>query len=186
MWLDNVTRKDAASGFFGEDFVPKQAITMGISSIMKAKKVYLMAWGEGKSHIIKRTVEGPVSDQIPATYLQQHDNCVFILDKASSSELTRQKTPWLLGPCLWQKNLVKKAVIWLADLCQKSILKLTKEDYETNHLQSLLLAFDYSVTQLNLQVYNSLLHTFSLWEVNKAPKPRLFQGFCADDDMVYF
>ena len=171
VWLDNVTRKDAASGFFGEDFVPKQAITMGISSIMKAKKVYLMAWGEGKSHIIKRTVEGPVSDQIPATYLQQHDNCVFILDKASSSELTRQKTSWLLGPCLWQKNLVKKAVIWLADLCQKSILKLTKEDYETNHLQSLLLAFDYSVTELNLQVYNSLLHTFSLWEVNKAPKP---------------
>lgn len=171
VWLDNVTRKDAASGFFGEDFVPKQAITMGISSIMKAKKVYLMAWGEGKSHIIKRTVEGPVSDQIPATYLQQHDNCVFILDKASSSELTRQKTPWLLGPCLWQKNLVKKAVIWLADLCQKSILKLTKEDYETNHLQSILLAFDYSVTELNLQVYNSLLHTFSLWEVNKAPKP---------------
>ena len=167
VWLDPITRKDAASSFFGEQFVPKQAITMGVDTIMKAKKVYLMAWGEGKSNIIARTVEDAVSEQVPATFLQRHDDCEFVLDKASASELSREKTPWLVGTCHWDSEQIKKAVIWLARHCEKSILKLSREDYENNHLQSLLVAIDYEVYHLNYQVHESLLEAFDTWNSTK-------------------
>jgi glucosamine-6-phosphate deaminase len=90
--LDQVTRVDAASDFFGEENVPRNAITMGVGSIMKAKKVFMMAWGEGKAAVIKKAVEGPVTDQIPSSFLQRHRDCQVILDDASASELTRRKT----------------------------------------------------------------------------------------------
>ena len=167
VWLDPITRKDAASSFFGEQFVPKQAITMGVDTIMKAKKVYLMAWGEGKSNIIARTVEDAVSEQVPATFLQRHDDCEFVLDKASASELSREKTPWLVGTCHWDSEQIKKAVIWLARHCEKSILKLSREDYENYHLQSLLVAIDYEVYHLNYQVHESLLEAFDTWNSTK-------------------
>lgn len=172
VWLDPITRKDAASSFFGEQFVPKQALTMGVDTIMKAKKVYLMAWGEGKSNIIARTVEGAVSEQVPATFLQQHDNCEFVLDKASASELSREKTPWLVGACHWDSEQIKKAVIWLAKHCEKSILKLSREDYENNHLQSLLVEIDYEVYPLNYQVHESLLEAFDTWNNTKKNNPQ--------------
>ena len=172
VWLDPITRKDAASSFFGEQFVPKQAITMGVDTIMKAKKVVLMAWGEGKSNIISRTVEGAISSQVPATFLQHHDDCVFVLDKASASELTREKTPWLAGSCQWNPEQIKKAVIWLARHCEKSILKLSREDYENNHLQSLLVAINYEVYQLNYQIHESLLEAFDVWNSNKNLKQK--------------
>ena len=172
VWLDPITRKDAASSFFGEQFVPKQAITMGVDTIMKAKKVVLMAWGEGKSNIISRTVEGAISDQVPATFLQHHNDCVFVLDKASASELTREKTPWLAGSCQWNPEQIKKAVIWLARHCEKSILKLSREDYENNHLQSLLVAINYEVYQLNYQIHESLLEAFDVWNSNKNLKQK--------------
>ena len=189
VWLDPVTRKDAASSFFGEQFVPRQAMTMGVQAIMQAKKVYLMAWGEGKSHIISRAVEGPITDQIPATFLQQHPNCVIVLDPASASELTREKTPWLVGSCSWDEALTKKAVVWLASQCQKSILKLTKSDYEMNHLQSLLLQFDYAVGDLNRYVYEALLNTFEAWRKKRTPavnppsKALIFSPH-PDDDVI--
>ena len=189
VWLDPTTRKDAASSFFGEQFVPRQAMTMGIQAIMNAKKVYLMAWGEGKSHIISRTVEGSITDQIPATYLQEHPNCVIVLDPASASELTREKTPWLVGACSWNEALIKKAVVWLASQCQKSILKLTKSDYEMNHLQSLLLRFDYVVCDLNRYVYDALLNTFAVWRqkrtkaVNSSSRTLIFSPH-PDDDVI--
>lgn len=189
VWLDPITRKDAASSFFGEQFVPRQAMTMGIQAIMNAKKVYLMAWGEGKSHIISRTVEGSITDQIPATYLQEHPNCVIVLDPASASELTREKTPWLVGACSWNEALIKKAVVWLANQCQKSILKLTKSDYEMNHLQTLLLRFDYAVCDMNRHVYDALLNTFEVWRqkrtkaVNSSSRALIFSPH-PDDDVI--
>ena len=189
VWLDPITRKDAASSFFGEQFVPKQAITMGVDTIMKAKKVYLMAWGEGKSNIIARTVEGAVSEQVPATFLQQHDDCEFILDKASASELSREKTPWLVGACHWDSEQIKKAVIWLAKHCEKSILKLSREDYENNQLQSLLVEIDYEVYQLNYQVHESLLEAFDTWNHTKKNNPKnpstaLIFSPHPDDDVI--
>ena len=189
VWLDPITRKDAASSFFGEQFVPKQAITMGVDTIMKAKKVYLMAWGEGKSNIIARTVEGAISEQVPATFLQQHDDCEFVLDKASASELSREKTPWLVGTCHWDSEQIKKAVIWLARHCEKSILKLSREDYENNHLQSLLVAIDYEVYQLNYQVHESLLEAFDTWNSTKKtdaknPSTALVFSPHPDDDVI--
>jgi glucosamine-6-phosphate deaminase len=189
VWLDPITRKDAASSFFGEQFVPQQAITMGADTIMKAKKVYLMAWGEGKSNIICRTVEGTISDQVPATFLQQHNDCVFILDNASASELTRQKTPWLVGSCKWDSEQIKKAVIWLARHCEKSILKLSREDYENNHLQSLLVAINYEVYQLNYKIHQSLLEAFDVWNSNKnlnqnTPSTALVFSPHPDDDVI--
>ena len=189
VWLDPVTRKDAASSFFGEQFVPKQAITMGVDTIMKAKKVILMAWGEGKSNIIYRTVEGAISDQVPATFLQHQNDCVFVLDKASASELTREKTPWLVGSCQWNPEQIKKAVIWLARHCEKSILKLSREDYENNHLQSLLVAINYEVYQLNYQIHESLLEAFDVWNSNKnssqnTPSTALVFSPHPDDDVI--
>ena len=189
VWLDPITRKDAASSFFGEQFVPKQAMTMGVDTIMKAKKVILMAWGEGKSNIISRTVEGAISDQVPATFLQHHNDCVFVLDKASASELTREKTPWLVGSCQWNPEQIKKAVIWLARHCEKSILKLSREDYENNHLQSLLVAINYEVYQLNYQIHESLLEAFDVWNSNKnlkqkKPSTALVFSPHPDDDVI--
>ena len=189
VWLDPITRKDAASSFFGEQFVPKQAITIGVDTIMKAKKVVLMAWGEGKSNIISRTVEGSINSQVPATFLQHHHDCVFVLDKASASELTRVKTPWLADSCQWNPDQIKKAVIWLSRHCKKSILKLSREDYENNHLQSLLVAINYEVYQLNYQIHESLLEAFDVWNSNKnlkqkTPSTVLVFSPHPDDDVI--
>lgn len=167
VWLDAVTRKDAASSFFSERFVPKQAITMGIRTIMKSKQIFLLAWGEGKANIISSTIEGNVTDQIPATYLQNHENCIFILDQSSASELTIEKTPWLTGPCDWDKKLTKKAVIWVANECNKGILKLSEEDYLKNHLQSLLLTNVFDVCGINEKINHSLNQSFERWDMMK-------------------
>ncbi|HYC86691.1 MAG TPA: glucosamine-6-phosphate deaminase, partial [Chryseosolibacter sp.] len=127
--LDQVTRIDAASDFFGEENVPRKAITMGVGSILKAKKVYMMAWGEGKAAVIKKAVEGPVTDQIPSSFLQKHTDCLVVLDGASSSELVRNKTPWILDTIDWNERLIRKAVVWLCLKVQKPVLKLTNLDY---------------------------------------------------------
>ena len=126
--LDEITRSDAAAAFYGEEQVPRQAITMGVGTILKARKIYLMAWGEPKAKIIKQSLEGEITEQIPATFLQNHENTKVILDEAAASELTRRKTPWLVGPCNWNEKLIKKAVTWLSLSLGKPILKLTDED----------------------------------------------------------
>ncbi|MEM0933655.1 MAG: glucosamine-6-phosphate deaminase, partial [Bacteroidota bacterium] len=113
--LDRVTRLDAASDFFGQENVPKRAITMGVGTILSAKKIILMAWGEGKADVIQQAVEGPIKESIPATFLQHHGNCDFVLDGASASKLTRIKTPWLVEECAWNDHLIKSATIWLSE-----------------------------------------------------------------------
>ncbi|MEL7473782.1 MAG: glucosamine-6-phosphate deaminase, partial [Planctomycetota bacterium] len=132
--LDRVTRMDAASDFFGEWNVPKQAITMGVGSILDARRITLMAFGEHKASIVQRAVEEPVSHSVSASYLQDHPNAVFVADAAAASELTRIKTPWLLGGMdlfglEWDGPTTRRAVIWLARTLSKPILKLTDEDY---------------------------------------------------------
>jgi glucosamine-6-phosphate deaminase len=164
--LDKITRLDAASDFFGQENVPSKAITMGVGTIINAKKIFLLAWGEGKAKIIKSTVEGPVQDSIPATFLQHHYDCNFILDEAAASELKRIKTPWLVGDCEWTEKLIKKATIWLSEKTGKSILKLTNEDYNEYGMSSLI-AEKGSAEDINLIVFNLLQHTITGWPGGK-------------------
>src|SRR5437764_7854634 len=122
--LDRVTRMDAASDFFGEWNVPRKAITMGVDSIMSAKKVVLMAWGENKAPVIRKAVEGEITTQVPATFLQQHSSAKVVLDAAAAAELTRFKTPWLLGSMedfglKWDEQTTRKAAIWLSQQVEK-------------------------------------------------------------------
>ena len=164
--LDKLTRADAASDFFGEENVPRQAITMGVGSIMEAKKIVLMAWGEGKSHILRKTVEGEISDQVPATYLQDHPNVSFYVDEAASSELTRVKTPWLVGPVEWTAKLSRKAVVWLCDTVNKPILKLRDEDYN-EHGMGDLVTEQGPAYNINIRIFNELQHTITGWPGGK-------------------
>ena len=164
--LDHITIIDAASDFFGEENVPRKAITMGVGTIMEAKRVILMAWGEGKSHIIKKTVEGEISDTVPATYLQKHSNTSVILDEASSGELKRVKTPWLVGEVDWDEQLIKRAVIWLSLTLKKPILKLTNRDYNDNGMGDIVTEFD-SAYNININIFNRLQRTITGWPGGK-------------------
>lgn len=164
--LDYLTILDAASDFFGEENVPRKAITMGVGTIMEAKQVILMAWGEGKAHIIRSAVEGPVSEAIPATFLQNHPNTQVFLDAGSSAQLTRINTPWLVGECDWNKPLIKKAVIWLSQKLQKPVLKLTNRDYGDNGMGDIITEFD-SAYNININIFNKLQHTITGWPGGK-------------------
>ncbi|MDX2189477.1 MAG: glucosamine-6-phosphate deaminase [Bacteroidota bacterium] len=165
--LDQMTRVDAASDFFGEESVPRKALTMGVGTIMKAKKIIMMAWGEGKSKIIKKAVEGPVTDQIPSTFLQKHPNAQVVVDEAASSELTRIKTPWLVGTCDWHDpKLIRKAVVWLCQTVEKPILKLTSNDYTEHGMSDLVTEYS-SAYQINIKIFNELQHTITGWPGGK-------------------
>jgi len=164
--LDQVTRIDAASDFFGEENVPRKAITMGVGSIMKATKVYMMAWGEGKSAVIRKAVEGSVTDQIPSSFLQRHTDCTVVLDDAASSALTRVKTPWILDSVDWNENLIRKAVVWLSQKIKKPVLKLTNHDYMEHGMGDIITEFG-SAYQVNIKVFNFLQHTITGWPGGK-------------------
>ncbi|CAN5342713.1 glucosamine-6-phosphate deaminase [soil metagenome] len=164
--LDELTRSDAAAAFFGEEHVPRRAITMGVGTILRANKIYLMAWGETKAPIIRETVEGEITDRIPATFLQNHENTKVILDHAAASELTRCKTPWLVGPCEWDEHLVRKAVTWLCLEIDKPILKLTDQDYNQNGMSDIVT--DYGPAyNVNIRVFNQVQHTITGWPGGK-------------------
>jgi glucosamine-6-phosphate deaminase len=164
--LDILTRRDASGDFFGEENVPRRAITMGVGTIHKARKVYLMAWGEGKAGIIRKTVEGPISDLVPATFLQEHANTVFVLDDAAASELTRIKTPWLVDSCVWDTYMTRRAVVWLCQKINKPILKLTDEDYNENGLGELVTEHGPSYS-INIRVFNEMQRTITGWPGGK-------------------
>lgn len=136
--LDALTRKSAAADFFGEDNVPREAITMGVATILAAREIALVATGEHKAAIVGRAVEGEPSPDVAATYLQGHPGATVYLDLAAAAELTRVRTPWLLGPVEWTPAMTERAVVWLAERTDKAILKLTAADYTAHHLSPLL------------------------------------------------
>ena len=136
--LDTVTRKDAAADFFGEDNVPREAITMGVATILGAREIALIATGEHKAEIVARAVEGEVSPDVAATFLQRHGNTTGYLDLAAAAELTRIKTPWVLASVDWTPALTERATVWLAEQTGKALLKLTARDYAEHHLSPLL------------------------------------------------
>lgn len=195
--LDRLTMLDAASGFFDIENVPRRAITMGVGTIMQAKKIFMMAWGEGKATIIRETVEGAINTSIPATFLQQHSQTEVILDTAAAAELTRIKTPWLAGPIKWNNFLIKKAVIWLSLKLSKPILKLTEEDYREYGMNDILMEIG-TAYNVNIRVFNQIQHTITGWpggkpnaddtyrpeRKNPFPKKALIFSPHPDDDVI--
>ena len=164
--LDNLTRSDAARDFGGKENVPVKAITMGIGTIFKAREIILMAWNEKKAAIVKKAVEGEISSVIPATYLQHAQQVDVVLDRDAASELTRFDTPWLVKDCAWDNALIKKAVIWLSEILDKPILKLTEENYN-NHGMAQLATERGPVYQVNIDIFNQVQHTVTGWPGGK-------------------
>ncbi len=164
--LDHITRVAASGDFSGLGNTPRTAITLGVKKIMEAKQVILMAWGEGKSNIIKASVEGTVTNQIPASFLQEHNNAVFVLDKEASSKLTRINTPWLVEKIVWTDRLTRKAVLGLALDLKKPILMLTDADYIENGMSDLL-ADSGPAYDINIKIFNKLQNTITGWPGGK-------------------
>lgn len=164
--LDQVTRTDAASDFFGAENVPRYAITMGVGVMLEARKVMLLAFGEGKAGIVGKTVEGFINANIPATFLQDHPDAVCMLDTAAASNLTRVQSPWLLGEVQWDAATIRRAVIDLSEGVGKAILKLTDADYNEQGLQDLLAAYG-SAYDINLRVFRHMQSTITGWPGGK-------------------
>ena len=195
--LDRLTMLDAASGFFGIENVARRAITMGVGTILQAKKIYMMAWGEGKANMVRETIEGAINTSIPATFLQQHNQTEVILDTAAAAELTRIKTPWLAGPIKWNNFLIKKAVIWLSLKLAKPILKLTEEDYREFGMNDILVEIG-TAYNVNIRIFNQIQHTITGWPGGKPnaddtcrperktpfPKKALIFSPHPDDDVI--
>lgn len=153
--LDNVTRRDAAADFFGEEYVPREAITMGVATILEAREIAILATGEHKAEIVRRAVEGDVNVEVAATFLQRHPNTTCYVDAAAGAELTRIATPWLLDEVEWTRPLMLRAVVWLSRQTGKAILKLTQSDYSEHRLSSLV-ARHGSPGAVNGEVFNIL------------------------------
>ena len=166
MTLDIATKIDASPDFGGLQKVPKKAITLGIDSIMKSKKIVLLAWGEHKAESVAKAVEGTVTSDIPASYLQLHPNASFILDETAASMLTRIKTPWLVDTVTWDRSMIKKAVTHLSLSLQKPVLKLTSKDYNEQGLSELLSLYGQAY-EINIEVFNYLQHTITGWPGGK-------------------
>ncbi|GAB5550572.1 MAG: glucosamine-6-phosphate deaminase [Saprospiraceae bacterium] len=165
--LDALTRRDAQKDFDSEEDVPYRAITMGIQTIMNAKQIYLLGWGQHKAAILKQAIEGEITPVVPSTFLQEHKNVKAHLDQAAAEELTRFSAPWLIGMCNWTEDLICKAVVWLSKKVNKPILKLTEEHYAENSLGDLTIEYA-SANKINIKIFNRLQHTISGWPGGKA------------------
>jgi glucosamine-6-phosphate deaminase len=164
--LDHITRVAASNDFSGLDNTPRTAITLGVKKIMEAKRVILMAWGEGKANIIKASAEGPVTNLVPASFLQEHKNATFVLDKEAASKLTRINTPWLVEKIAWTNKLIRKATLGLALHLKKPILMLTDADYIENGMSDLL-ADSGPAYDINIKIFNKLQNTITGWPGGK-------------------
>jgi glucosamine-6-phosphate deaminase len=182
--LDRVTRMDAASDFFGEEHVPRRAITMGVGTILDARRVVLMAFGEHKAPVIAEAVQEPITSVIAASFLQEHPNAQIMLDEAAAAQLTRLKAPWLLGPVDWTENTVRKAVIWLARTLDKPILKLTDEDYNEAGLQDLL-AESGPAYNINIDIFRKLQETITGWPGGKPDEKKRPGDIRRSTDTIY-
>ena len=163
--LDYMTRNDARKSFYGIENVPTTAITMGIRTIRKSKRIVLMAWGNNKSLVVQKAIEGEIDSNIPSSFLQKHNNVTFVLDESASEHLTRVKSPWLTGSTDWSEELKAKAVAWLCEKTGKSILNLTESDYNENNLSELLLTKSYY--DINLDFYKRLHRSITGWPGGK-------------------
>ena len=165
--LSHQSRKAQAGIFYGIENTPRMAITMGLNTVMNAKRIILVAWGEDKAGVLKKVVEGEATRLIPASLLQNHGNIEAVVDDPAAEALTVKKAPWLVGPCNWTPRMVRKAVVWLCEAVQKPILKLTYKDYIENSLGELLDAVGMTYDMVNIKVFNDLQHTITGWPGGK-------------------
>ena len=164
--LDGDSRADIARNFESLDKVPVSAITMGLYDMMEAKKITLLAWGEQKAESIKDIVEGTVTDLVPGSVLQTHPETTVYVDLAAASELTRLSRPWLVTNCEWDSKLIRRAIVWLCNVVNKPILKLTNKDYNDNGLSELVTLYG-SAYNVNIKIFNELQHTITGWPGGK-------------------
>ena len=164
--LEGASRKEAAATFSSTDNVPAGIITMGISTMLKARNVILMAWGDEKAAIMKETIEGKISDGAPSTYLQIHQNAKAVVDLSAAYSLTRISHPWLVTSCEWDNKLIRRAIVWLCQKTGKPILKLTNKDYSEHGLGELLALYG-SAYNVNIKIFNDIQHTITGWPGGK-------------------
>jgi glucosamine-6-phosphate deaminase len=181
--LDPVTRRDAASSFFGEENVPHQALTMGVGTILDARKIVLLAFGEHKAPIVQKAVEGPVSDSVTASFLQQHPDTTFLLDEAAAGELAAIARPWSIGPVDWTPALIRKAVIWLSLKVDKALLKLSDDDFRDHELYELLREYG-PASVLGRRVFDDRMATICTQPAGSDAQTVLTFSPHPDDDVI--
>ena len=164
--IDETSREEMKMSFGSQETVPPCSITMGVSTILSARKIFLTAWGEEKADIIKKTVEGKVSDAVPASFLQTHNDAHVVIDLSAAAKLTRIQHPWLVASCKWTDKLVRSALVWLCQITGKPLLKLTNKDYNENGLSELLALYG-SAYNANIKIFNDLQHTITGWPGGK-------------------
>ena len=164
--IDALSREEMTNSFANGEQVPPCSITMGMSTILKARKLYVTAWGEEKAGIVKAAVESNISDTCPASFMQTHEDADMVIDLGAASELTRIKHPWLVTSCKWDDKLVRSALVWLCGVTHKPILKLTNKDYNNNGLSELLPLYG-SAYNANIKIFNDLQHTITGWPGGK-------------------
>ena len=164
--IDETSREEMKMSFGSQESVPPCSITMGVSTILSARKIFLTAWGEEKAEIIKKTVEGKISDAIPASFLQTHNDAHVVIDLSAAAKLTRIQHPWLVASCKWTDKLVRSALVWLCQITGKPLLKLTNKDYNENGLSELLALYG-SAYNANIKIFNDLQHTITGWPGGK-------------------
>ena len=164
--IDETSHEEMKMSFGSQESVPPCSITMGVSTILSARKIFLTAWGEEKAEIIKKTVEGKVSDAIPASFLQTHNDAHVVIDLSAAAKLTRIQHPWLVASCKWTDKLVRSALVWLCQITGKPLLKLTNKDYNENGLSELLALYG-SAYNANIKIFNDLQHTITGWPGGK-------------------
>ena len=166
MLLDNESQRDLKRYYSSISEVPTSAVTMGLSTLLNAKQVILLAWGENKSAILKDVIEGKTDDSVPASFLQLHKNAMAAIDLNAAQQLTRISHPWLVGPCEWTDMLIRRAIVWLCNETNKPILKLTNKDYNQHGLDELLALYS-SAYNVNIKIFNDLQHTITGWPGGK-------------------
>ena len=164
--IDETSREEMKMSFGSQESVPPCSITMGVSTILSARKIFLTAWGEEKAEIIKKTVEGKVSDAVPASFLQTHNDAHVVIDLSAAAKLTRIQHPWLVASCKWSDKIVRSALVWLCQITGKPLLKLTNKDYNENGLSELLALYG-SAYNANIKIFNDLQHTITGWPGGK-------------------
>jgi glucosamine-6-phosphate deaminase len=181
--LDPVTRRDAASGFFGEENVPHQALTMGVGTILEARKIAIMAFGEHKAPIVQRAVEGDITEAIAASFLQKHNDTTFLLDQAAANHLTAVRRPWLLGTVSWTPPLIRRALIWLSLKVGKALLMLSDDDFREHELYELLREHG-PAERLGRRVFDEMMATLCTDPGGKESRTILIFSPHPDDDVI--
>lgn len=181
--LDPITRKDASSDFFSEENVPTSALTMGLGTILDARKIIIMALGEHKGSIVREAVEGPPTERVPASLLRDHPDVTFLLDRAAAAKLTGVATPWMLGPVNWTDELIKRAVLWLTEQTGKALLKLDDNDFRNHNLHQLLRRHGPAQSVAH-RVFRWMMDTINYHPAGREPQRILCFSPHPDDDVI--